>query len=300
MIAIICSETEHNRSTGLIEASPEMFKDFWPDVRGSYFFRSRRLYLDFMRSNGGRIYFIPDGPRFNPPFVLVGNWRSREDITALWYVKAEGELKKNLVIGAASLSFEAGSEKLVTKPLKEREAGQYRQWGFEQAHKIVLLEREQRQREMTVANEKEGVDIIRFKKKFLDDVLRLDATAFDDFWRLDVHAIATIATSCFRNVFLVARKGDEILGYVAGGANGTLGYLQRVGVHAKRQGEGIGEALVRRLLQDLQSIGAMTVMVNTQEDNEAALSLYRKLGFAETPESRFIMYYTPEIMERNI
>ena len=298
MVAIICSETEYNQSPELVEASPEMFRDFWPDVRGSYFFRNRRLYLDFMRSNGGRIYYIPDGSRLTPPFVLVGNWRSREDITALWYVKGEGGLKRSLVIGAASRTFDAGGERLVTKPLKDREAEQFGGWGFEQAYKIVLLEREQ-WREMPTASEKEGVEIVRFKKKYLDAVLHLDATAFDDFWRLDARAITTIATSCFRNAFLVAREGNEILGYIAGGVNGHLGYLQRVGVHEKWQGEGIGEALVSRLLNELHNIGAKIVMVNTQQDNQAALRLYRKMGFAETPEPRFIMHCTPEIMERN-
>lgn len=298
MVSIICSETGYGENPEIVAASPDMFKTFWPDVKGSYFFRNRRLYLEFMHTNGGRIYYIPDGSRFNPPFILVGNWRSRADITALWHVKGEGEVKRSLVIAAAWFGFNDKSGKFVTKPLKEREALQFEGWGFEQAYKIVLLEKEQRW-EPSSTHTKEGVDIVRFKKKYLDDVLDLDATAFDDFWRLDAHAMETIATSCYRNTFLLARRDDDILGYVAGGVNGRLGYLQRLGVHGEHQEEGIGEILVRHILRTLQGMGATTIMVNTQDENKAALGLYRKLGFKETQGPRFIMYCTPHSLERN-
>jgi ribosomal protein S18 acetylase RimI-like enzyme len=275
-----------------------MFKAFWPDVKGSYFFRSRRLYLDFMHTNGGRIYYIPGISHPHPPFALVGNWRSRADITALWYVRGEGELKRKLVLAAAGSSFDEGSGRFVTKPLKEGEARQFEEWGFEQTYRIVLLEKEQRW-EHASTYAKEEVDIIRYKKKYLHDVLDLDATAFDDFWRLDANALETIATSCYRNAFLLARKGGEILGYAAGGANGRLGYLQRLGVHTEHQEEGVGEILVRHILNALRGMGAVTVMVNTQGDNQAALGLYRKLGFEETQAPRYIMQCTPHSLERN-
>lgn len=299
MVQIIAPETQRSESPGIVAARPEMFKAFWPDVKGSYFFRNRHLFLDFMHLNGGRIYYIPDGSRSKPLFILVGNWRSRADITALWHVKGEGTLKRRLVTMAASESFDAGSERFVTKPLGGFEAEEFEGWGFEPAYRIVLLERQLRQEPVPGSGE-EDLKIIRYRKRYLDEVLSLDATAFDDFWRLDAHTVEAVATSCYHNTFLLARRGEETLGYAIGGANGRFGYLQRLGVHAGHQGEGIGEALACHMLTTLRSMGAISVMVNTQEDNAAALRLYRKLGFDTMPDLRFIMHCTPRSLERKL
>jgi ribosomal protein S18 acetylase RimI-like enzyme len=48
----------------------------------------------------------------------------------------------------------------------------------------------------------------------------------------------------------------------------------------------------------LQDMGAASVMVNTQDENAAALKLYQKLGFEAMSDPRFIMHTTPLIMER--
>ncbi len=292
MVKIVAYDAHGNVEILIVEASPEAFKSFWPDVRGSYFFRSRRMFLDFMRTHGGRIYFVPDGRLPDPPFVLVGNWRSRADITALWHVKGEGFLKKTMVNTAASCSFGAGSEMFVTKPLGENEAEEYGNWGFEIAYRIVLLEKPLR-REPPISSPLNGVEVIRYRKRYMRDVLGLDATAFDDFWRLDEYTMEAVATTCYHNVSLLALRGDEVLGYVMGGANGRFGYLQRLGIHASHQGKGVGELLSRHMINALQAMGVTSVMVNTQEENATALGLYHKLGFHATPERRYIMRRTP-------
>jgi len=297
VVQIIAPDTQHHCETGIIAASPEMFKNFWPDVRGNYFFRSRRLFLDFMRANGGRIFYVAERPRNKPPFILVGNWRSRADITALWHVKGEGAIKKRLVETAASHSFENGSDRFVTKPLGELEAEEYGRQGFITIYRIVLLQKQLLRGSVCDGSETD-VEYMRYKKRYLEDVLRLDATAFDDFWRLDAHTVEAVATSCYRNVFLLARRDGEVLGYAIGGANGRFGYLQRLGVHSGHHGEGIGKALTGKIISNLRGMGAASLLVNTQDDNSAALGLYRKLGFMTMPDMRFIMQCTPQSLER--
>jgi ribosomal protein S18 acetylase RimI-like enzyme len=296
VVEIIAPDAPDHISEAVVEATPEMFKAFWPDVRGSYFFRNRRVFLDFMRTSGGRIYYIGSGQWANPPFILVGNWRSRADITALWHVKGEGVLKRILVEEAVSRSFDAGSEDFVTKPLGEYEAEEYGSWGFRIAYKIVLLEK-QLHGEPATADAENGLEIIRYRKRYMGDVLSLDATAFDDFWRLDARTMEAVASTCYHNAFLLALRGDEVLGYAVGGANGRFGYLQRLGIRAGHQGGGVGELLSRRLISALQVMGARSVMVNTQEENTAALGLYRKIGFETLTDRRFIMRRTPQDLE---
>jgi ribosomal protein S18 acetylase RimI-like enzyme len=296
VIPIIDPESGHYSEPLVIPARPEMFKYFWPDVKGSYYFRNRRFFLDFMHSSGGRIYYVPNGLPSNPPFILVGNWRGRDDITALWHIKGEGTLKEKLVVEAALRKFEEGSERFVTKPLNESEVRVFEKLGFAPAYKIVLLEK-RLWREPPFTAKEESLSIVRYKRKYLDDILSLDATAFDDFWRLDPATMEAVATSCYRNIFLVAKSGEDISGYAMGGANGRLGYLQRLGVHAARQREGIGETLTRSILEALRGMGAKVIMVNTQAENAGALNLYRKLCFQDMPDPRFIMYCTPQSLE---
>jgi len=267
-----------------------MFKSFWPDVKGGYFFRNRRTYLDFLHNQGGKIFYLPGTSAPKPPFILIGNWRDREDIASIWYIKARGEEKERLVVGAARECLGEGAEILVTRLVDEREAMDFARWGFKEAHRITLLEK-QLNEEAAPSRRIDGVEVVRFGTKAMDAVLEVDAAAFDDFWKLDARTFKAIASSCLHNVFLLARKGGQVLGYVLGGSNGHLGYLQRLGVEPQLQGRGIGELLASHLLYDLYRHGATVAMVNTQAHNQAALNLYRSLGFKVIPGDRFIMQY---------
>lgn len=293
MVPIIDPLAVQRHAVAVEEAPPESFKSFWPEVGRGYFFRSKQHYLDFMRSCGGRIYSLQGHKGSIPPFVLVGNWRSRGDITALWHLKGLGTVRGLLVGEAAERSFENGTRLFVTRPLGEGEAGEFEGWGFTPLYRIVLLERRSRRMQETLEPTSE-VELIHFRKRYLEDVLELDSTAFDDFWKLDARTLNAVATSCSRNVFLLARDRGRLAGYAIGGTNGRFGYLQRLGVRAGRQGEGIGEALSLRLIDALTAMGAHVICVNTQEENDAARSLYRKLGFEEIPERRLIMSRTPD------
>lgn len=268
-------------------APPTECRHFWPEVKASAYFRNRRDYLDFMQRCNGKIVYIPCSRGATPPFVLVGNWRSRSDIAALWYVRAEREQKRRLVTKAAEIYFGEGSERLITRPVTPSEAEEYAAWGFAPHSRITILEKQLNKQ--PPPEEKEGVRLVHFRIRDLAEVIRVDRLAFDDFWRLDRRTLETVAASCVHNVFLVAKEEGSICGYVVGGANGRIGYLQRLGVHPLYQRRGTGEALARQLLRFLYVMGATTVSVNTQEDNLPALSLYRKLGFRETGEYRVIM-----------
>lgn len=291
-MAILPDKLEDLAGLGTVsEAPPETYKRFWPEIRRGYYFRSRRDYLLFMRESNGRIFFIPRPDRMIPPFVMVGDWRSRSHTRALWEVRAEGWEKEALIREASEACLAEGAGRVVTRPLAEAEAAEYRSWGFEPLCRVVILEKILRRE--SHCREPKGVNIRPFRRRELEEVLETDALAFDDFWCLDYRTLARVSESCARNVFLVARCGVRLCGYIIGGTNGRLGYLQRLGVHPAFRGRGVGESLAGRFLQALRAKGAALVCVNTQEDNLAALSLYHKLGFRETGEKRILLQRTP-------
>lgn len=115
-----------------------------------------------------------------------------------------------------------------------------------------------------------------------DDLLAVDGAAFPPFWRLDGPGLddAMSATPASRLRVAPSPADDPgVRGYAITGRAGPRGYLQRLAVDPARQRQGIGTALVIDGLRWLRRWGAGEVLVNTQQDNAAALALYESLGF---------------------
>ena len=115
-------------------------------------------------------------------------------------------------------------------------------------------------------------------------VLEVDGIAFDAFWRLHQGGLddALGATPSVR--FRVHGRRDRLDGYVIGGRGAGTGYVQRLAVHPSARGKGLGRSLVADVLRWMRRRGAARALVNTQQTNEAALSLYMACGFRVLPE----------------
>jgi ribosomal protein S18 acetylase RimI-like enzyme len=83
-----------------------------------------------------------------------------------------------------------------------------------------------------------------------------------------------------------------IVGYHITGVARHLGYLQRLAVHPDFHGRGIGTALVGDALSWCRRRGCDSVLVNTQEINERAHSLYRLLGFTDEPTGLAVLDFS--------
>jgi len=78
---------------------------------------------------------------------------------------------------------------------------------------------------------------------------------------------------------LVAQEGEEIVGLVIGTIDNEVGYCYRLAVEPSRRREGIGAALVGELQRRFAERNIRRMMVPLDTHNEAALPLYRSLGF---------------------
>jgi ribosomal protein S18 acetylase RimI-like enzyme len=74
-------------------------------------------------------------------------------------------------------------------------------------------------------------------------------------------------------------------------------YLQELYVVPDLRGRGIGEALMRAVIETCRARDAAWIELNTGETDAAARSLYRKLGFTneEGPDGVAMLYYEREI-----
>jgi len=105
-----------------------------------------------------------------------------------------------------------------------------------------------------------------------------------DEYELAVH-FASDGETC-----LVAESGEALVGFAVGtilakrGSAWNYGYLLWLGVDENAGRKGIAGRLLERMTELFIKLGARMVMVDTDAENEAALTFFRKQGFGqETP-----------------
>ena len=86
-----------------------------------------------------------------------------------------------------------------------------------------------------------------------------------------------------RRLRVVLGARHRVVGYAICGASGGRGFVQRLAVLPEAQGHGIGKRLLLDGLHWLRELLTREIAVNTQLGNEAALALYRQVGFRDDP-----------------
>ena len=97
------------------------------------------------------------------------------------------------------------------------------------------------------------------------------------------------------NYYLVARSGDEFAGYAGlrlEAHSGGHADIQTIAVVPEHRGRGLGRELLQALLERAQRAGMSGVFLEVRADNDAALALYRDVGFE--PIDVRVGYYQPD------
>lgn len=108
----------------------------------------------------------------------------------------------------------------------------------------------------------------------------IDSSTFDELWH---GAIGDLADALAEgNSFVLADLEGRIAGYEWCELYGSQAHLSRLAVQPEYQGRGIGAQLLHRAISDAVAHGAKQISLNTQENNERSLALYRRFGFTVT------------------
>ena len=115
-------------------------------------------------------------------------------------------------------------------------------------------------------------------------VTALEAEVFGpDAW--SETSVAEELTGARRRAWVAEDTGRSedapVAGYAVTSYAGDVVDLQRVAVAPARRGRGVASALVTTLLDAARSDGADRVLLEVAADNEPALALYARNGFAE-------------------
>jgi ribosomal protein S18 acetylase RimI-like enzyme len=156
--------------------------------------------------------------------------------------------------------------------------------GFEQQTNVVLLDllldypRYFKQRQ--------DFAIRPMRDEDLPAVANIDYEAFGWFWHNTADALNRARAVALYTT--VAEDDAGIIGYQISTGNAANVHLARLAVKPQAQGRGVGGALVDELIWHT---GARHYSVNTQQDNLASLTLYKKAGFFRTGESLPVLVY---------
>ncbi|MDH3752742.1 MAG: GNAT family N-acetyltransferase [Acidimicrobiia bacterium] len=171
----------------------------------------------------------------------------------------------------------------VTTALGPSEARPFYRSGYTVRRRLALLERPIERR-----SRPRDRRLRRARRHERDALLAIDARSFPEEWRFDHQSLddAVRATPMAR--FRTAHDGT-VAGYAITGIAGTTSFLQRLAVDPDHQRRGIANALVDDAVWWAARRGAVTMLVNTAEDNDAALTFYEHLGFQRREDDLVVL-----------
>lgn len=174
-------------------------------------------------------------------------------------------------------------ERVVTSALSKHEREVFLGLGFVERESLHLLRHDLSNIDQNI-DAVTGVKLRPGRRTDLHQVLSIDRRSFDHFWALDRESLnaARKATPTHRYTIATApnaRGKSRVVGYAVTGRSGPSAFFQRLGVDPEQRRQGIGTALVLDALHWARDGGAKSMLVNTQDSNDRALSLYQHLGF---------------------
>ncbi|HKW97492.1 MAG TPA: ribosomal protein S18-alanine N-acetyltransferase [Bryobacteraceae bacterium] len=81
------------------------------------------------------------------------------------------------------------------------------------------------------------------------------------------------------DLFLVAERRQRILGYMITCVTARKAEIVSIAVHPNKQRLGIGRALMKSTLQELEGRQVRTLELTVRDANKGALRFYRRFGF---------------------
>jgi [ribosomal protein S18]-alanine N-acetyltransferase len=159
--------------------------------------------------------------------------------------------------------------------------------GFEIKQNIILLEL--KSDDIRLFPIPQGIRIRPMQDTDIPIVVKVDLDAFGQFWHNTADALQLAYSQCANAT--IAEDDSGVIGYQLSTKNPLGAHLARLGVRPDAQGRGVGSALVSDLIQSLGASRISRLSVNTQADNAASLSLYKRMGFIFTGEHFPVLVY---------
>lgn len=118
-------------------------------------------------------------------------------------------------------------------------------------------------------------------------VVAVENLAFEQLWRHDAASFLDVARAY--PYFVVAEDSSGIIGYQFNTFDATTGYLVRIAVHPRAEGQGVGTRLMAEAIRYFERQHVWKIALNTEEQNTRAHALYEWFGFQRVPQRGFVL-----------
>ena len=132
----------------------------------------------------------------------------------------------------------------------------------------------------------EEIVIRNAEEKDLEQVEALEQACFSRPWPIDMLRRQLPSD---RHEFLVAARGEEVLGYIGMLHVMDEGYISTVAVKETERRNGVGSMLVEAMMRRCEALSLLFVTLEVRASNEPAIRLYDRFSFA--PVGRRKGYY---------
>ena len=199
-------------------------------------------------------------------FVYAGHGSADNAWTSLWSTARE-EIARSGGAIVAAIAMQPWFQQVLTAS------------AFENHQQIVMLDWDVQPWSSRGAKD---IQIRKMTEDDLPQVVETDNAAFDPLWH---NSFDTIQRAFSQSLFATVAENDRgIVGYQVTTGHGQRAHLARLAVRPQIQGQGTGRALLSDLFTKVTRNGITRLSVNTQSNNEASLTLYKKMGFRRTGE----------------
>lgn len=142
------------------------------------------------------------------------------------------------------------------------------------------------------------IRIRELERSDLHYAAELDRRAFEDGWSEKMFSAELEKDFAY---YFAAEDGGGLLGFAGVWCVYETADVARIAVEPSARRRGIGEALMRALIEKAGEKGCCRMMLEVDETNSAARSMYRKLGFTEIDlRKNYYGEHSAVIMELNL
>lgn len=181
--------------------------------------------------------------------------------------------------------------------VNESEEKKWLDSGWFKKHSLLVCESHLKDVQGESLKPSKSINHKRLVTSDIAELIKIDGRIFEPYWKNSYSNFIETMKSCNKNYLFKISSNSKLGGYAILGVTNGFTYLQRFGIHKDFQKQGLGGELLQYILLFAKLKNYKKMKLNTQENNEAALSLYTKNSFNVSKRKLIIMssYHQNEV-----